>query len=456
MDDLRPFKENLKKRYDKDIMVSGPLAALIILIPALYHYIITTFFFGRYYEIASEINMFEWMTYVMSGCTVVAVIYPLYTRLVSHAGRDREWRESLISFAEAKGASTEALYEKHQEICEGDRFRMLKPLRVFAGITAISTYIIVIFGGVHWFQQIFCIFAGPVGALAVTLPTLVLYPSRHESGQIEFTRLLKEALGEVGIEISAMPETINHKSLKETVRLSFMSVGLYLVYDLMRRIFTDMNHHMRYQHAYERVLSAQLEGRDVRLDTDRKGRFIRLRRKPRPLIIAELFLVVVCLTYLMRLSGISLDIYYGISHFTIIDNPVLERLYNYVMAFVEICLMMVTIQALVGIKSGRIKSWRKVTRSCLAFMLMVIPQLLIYRSNSYTHIFDFNPYMTTVSVYGIILLMILSISIRKYYTPVGIRMPKTPSWVRYVFYGKLFPDENDDDRGLLGVMKKII
>ena len=453
MDDLQPFRNNLKRRYDMDVMVSGLLAVLIALIPLLYYYILNTFFYGRYYDIVNEVNIFEWMTYAITGCTIVAVIYPLYTRLITHAKRDREWRESLISFAESKGASTSALREKHQEITDGDRFRMLIPLKIFAGLTAVSTYVMVVFGSIHWLQQIVSIFVGPIGALIITMPTLIKFPYRHESDQIEFTRILKEALGEVGIEISVMPETMIHRERHEVIRLIVLSLGLYLVYRVIR-IITDMNGHMRYQHTYERVLLAQLEGKDAKLDTDRRGRFIRLRRKPKPLIVAELFLIAVCLTYLMRLSGISLDIYYDLSNFTIINNPDLERLYNYVMAFLEICLLMLTIQALIGIKSGRIRSWRKVTRSCIAFMLMVIPQLFIYKANSYTHLFDFNPYLTLVSVYGIILLMILSISIRKYYTPVGEKMPNTLTWVKYIFYGKLF-DDGSEDKGIMGVLKKI-
>ncbi len=434
-------------------MVNGLLAALIALIPLLYHYILNTFFYGRYYEIVTEANIFNWMTFAVTGCTIVAVVYTLYTRLVFHAKRDCGWRESLISFAEARGAPTSALREKHQEIADGDRFKMLIPLKILAGFTAVGTYIIVVFGGIHWFQQIICIFAGPIGALLVTIPMLVTYPYKHESSQIEFTKLLKEALGEVGITISVMPETMVHREWKEVLRLTVMTLGLYLIYGLVN-IFTNMNAHMRYQHSYERVLLAQLEGKDAKLDTDKRGRFVRLRRKPKPLIVAELFLIVVCLTYLMRLSGISLDIYYDLSNFTIINNPDIERLYNYTMAFLEICLLMRTIQALIGIKSGRIRSWRKVTRSCITFMIMVIPQLFIYKANSYTHLFDFNPYLTLVSVYGITLLMILSVSIRKYYTPVGEKMPDTLAWVKYIFYGKLF-DDGCDDKGMMGILKKI-
>ncbi len=115
------------------------------------------------------------------------------------------------------------------------------------------------------------------------------------------------------------------------------------------------------------------------------------------------------------------------------------------MLLTYIFLMLLAIFAMIGIESGRVLSWRKVVRSCILFLVPVFSSIFIYNSSSYTHMFDFNPYISLATVYGIILLMILSIPIRKYYTPVGKKMPEMKKWVKFVFGEKLFPDEDENE-----------
>ncbi|MBQ7979620.1 MAG: hypothetical protein IJ248_07725 [Candidatus Methanomethylophilaceae archaeon] len=441
---LYQFRKNLRTRYDRDHIISAPLAIILVLIPLIYYIILRYVLFARYYELVYEARLLQSIAFVMTLFIYVVIAYSLYSRLASHAKRDTDWRESLIAFADSEGADTTELRRLHEGITSRDRFQMLPYLNALVLVMIVCSTIAIIFSHLPD-EIIFTMILRPAFAvLLIATPSNILYPHRHEIKQIEFTRELKTALEPVGINISEMPAVIKTRSTSRTIELMILTLGTYVFYVFVM-MFINMNHHIRYQHSYERVLLAQLEGRDVELKIDTKGGFIRQRRKPKELIVAELFLMGICLMYLMRISGVALDLINDRTNVTIIKNLGLEEVYQGGMLLTYIFLMLLAIFAMIGIESGRVLSWRKVVRSCILFLVPVFSSIFIYNSSSYTHMFDFNPYISLATVYGIILLMILSIPIRRYYTPVGKKMPEMKKWVKFVFGEKLFPDEDENE-----------
>ena len=448
---LIPFRKNLKTRYDRDHIISTPIAIALVFLPVLYYLILKYILFARYYELVYETRLLQSIAVVMTLFIFTVISFCLYARLSSHDKRDSEWRECLIFFAEKKGAETDELRKYQDKISPRDRFHLVKLLQILLLALAVCCAIAIIFDNLTDKILYSMIIIPAALVIALTIPYNILYPSRHEKEQIEFTKMLKDALEPTGINISEMPSVVKHRGIKESLTLLLVTLGTYAIYVFVM-MFVNMNHHIRYQHSYERILLAQLEGRDVELKIDTKGGFIRHRRTPRALIVAELFLMGICLMYLMRISGVALDLINDRSNVTIIGNLGLEEFYQGGMLIAYIFLMLFAIFAMIGIESGRVLSWRKVVRSCILFLVPILSSIFIYNISSYTHMFDFNPYISLGTIYGIVLLMVLSIPIRRYYTPVGKTMPGIREWAKFVFVGKLFPDEDENE----GFLDKLI
>lgn len=447
---LGPFRNNLKTRYDRDHIISAPLTIALVFLPLLYYLILKYILFARYYELVYETRLLQNIAVVMTLFIFTVISFCLYSRLSLHAKRDMEWRECLIFFAEKKGAETDGLRRYHENIASRDGFRMVIPLQILLLTMVVCCAVAIVFSDLPDEVLNTMILIPAVLVILITTPSNIHYPIRHEKEQIEFTRMLKESLEPTEITISEMPSVVKNRSNKEILMLLVVTLGTYALYVFVM-MFVNMNRHIRYQHSYERILVAQLEGRDVELKIDTKGGFIRHRKKPMELIVAELFLMGICLMYLMRISGVALDLINNRVNVTIIKDLGLEEIYQGGMLLAYIFLMLFAIFAMIGIESGRVFSWRKVVRSCILFLVPVLSSIFIYNVSSYTHMFDFNPYISLATVYGIILLMILSIPIRKYYTPVGKTMPGVKEWVKFVFHGRLFKDDDEND-GLLDRM----
>lgn len=441
-DGLEDLRRNLADRYNRDSIVSGVLMLTLVLMPIVFmlfslwidgdQYYITSYSEYTGYTVAS----------VMEAFIILVITFSMYGRLVGHSERDIEWRESLISFAESKGADTSKLRIRHESIMKKEHFRMRVMLIVLLAVMVVLCYRAMTVDGYDSPERILMIFVPPVLGFFLTLPKNLFFPYRHEKRQIQFTEDLRNALRPCGIDVPAMPRVVKHRNLFTCLILLFITFGLYS-FALMVIMFKSMNNHIRYQHEYEDRLLAHLEGRDGAFDysTDENGLMNRERVMPKPLIIAQLFLIGMCGVYMTKLTGTTMDIRMGMVGTTIINDVDVELLFSKTMVLVDMLLMILAIVALIGIESGRLTSWRKVVRSCLFFLIPTLTAMFIYTGTSYTNMFRPSPALALVTVYGIVLMMVLSISIRRYYTPPGKEMPGISSWIRYVFYGELFPSD---------------
>ena len=162
---------------------------------------------------------------------------------------------------------------------------------------------------------------------------------------------------------------------------------------------------------------------------------------PASLMIAELFVLVLCASYMLKMVGIELDITAtGIDpQFTIdyITSLSQDMLTNYVLFMINLALLTFSIYSLLGIASRKPSSWRNVCRSCITFVIPLWLGVLFTMPDTNAHMFDFNPYITTGVLYNVLVLMLVSYSIKRFYVPVDPVIPRFRVWVRFIFFGKL-------------------
>ena len=168
----------------------------------------------------------------------------------------------------------------------------------------------------------------------------------------------------------------------------------------------------------------------------RKIRKINVRRSrmenkmPGGLILAELFIIVMCISYVFKITGTMMDI--------AADDELYPSIINVFMLQMNLVFLVTTIYALLGISSRRAESWKKVVKSCVTFTFSTFMSAFLMHSDSYVHAYDFNPYATLIVLSLVVIMMLLSEDIKKYYTPPLTKVRPTRYWFFYIFFGKLY------------------
>ena len=172
----------------------------------------------------------------------------------------------------------------------------------------------------------------------------------------------------------------------------------------------------------------------------RRGNVRRSRKEnemPAGLIIAELFIAVMCITYVFKITGTMMDIEAA--------DTLYPSVINVFMLQMNLVFLVTTVFALLGVSSRRAESWKKVVRSCFTFTFSSFMSAFLVQSDSYTHAFDFNPYATAIVLSIIVLMMLFSEDIKRFYTPPLMEVRPTFSWLGYIFFGKLYNMEYEID-----------
>ncbi len=433
---------NLENRNRWDTIINGPMCLALLIGPIFF-----AFYDwggdGQYYITGFEEYAGPLVASAVEAFMIVILLFTMYNRFVTHSRRDKMWREALIRHTESEGLNTDALVEYHRAITESDQFSMVRPLIAIILITAASSILAIIFFPMDIMGRVLIWIPVALGLL-FALPTCIRYPVKHENDQIRFTEILAETFRPTGVEITPMPRVVKVSKTWIHVVLLVVTSGLYAIIWLVIMV-REMNRHLRYQHAYEDHLLQFLEGDTEAFQgaLDEEGKVIRKRYMPKIMIITELLLIAICFTYMTRITGIVTDFNMDMVGNTVIHDINIELYYNYGMIILYLALMVSALFALVGIASGRLQSWRRIVRSCIAFVIPILASLFVYNPGSYVHMFDLNPYVTLAVAYGIVLMTVMSVSIRAYYTPMGREMPKVKEWFRYVFFGKLYEDDED-------------
>lgn len=163
-------------------------------------------------------------------------------------------------------------------------------------------------------------------------------------------------------------------------------------------------------------------------ETKRVGRQVEgHERLPMPLYIAELFLFLIMAVYFMQLAvlGMGITSDYG-------DIPVSVLTY-----IIDVVMIIATVDAVMGISSKKPSSWRKVMRG--AVLLFVFSVLTVTQGSlTATGLVALSPLIVTVICIPVAAIMFMK-SVRSYYVPPMLEMPKLHRWIAFVFFSQLFP-----------------
>ena len=488
-------------RYQDDMVMRVPSVLLIAIMPVLLLMllIILCSTDTSYNRLNDYVTVWVPLMFILEFFILSMITCMMYNRLKDHSNRDEGWRWALIQYASLKGANTHKLISIHQNIISKEQFKASKaPFVTMVAMfcfVVLSTLILIpeiALNGLESQNPLAASIAelvskliGSTNSVNIVYGTTLIaififltmflivsgkvlgFPYVHDSNQVKFTTELSVSLKRVGVNVPPMMGLISHRSFMFHIVLIVFTLGIYAIY-IMIWAFRGMNNHLMNQWMYEaemlkfikyngkrgfsdndpNVISygtlngkafSRFELRKLTGEIKKKARSD--NRMPRKLIIAEFFVMVICATYCLSAVALECQITHSYDSYRLsIDNLINITISAWIsigMFILNMFLLWGSINSLLCIASRRPNSWRQVTRSCVTFVVPLWVSALILKSNSLGSMFDFNPFVTTGVLYNVLLMMILSESIRKYYTPVITTMPRLSIWFKYIFKGRL-------------------
>ncbi len=501
------FRECVTMRYKKDTIMNGLATLVVLVLPIIVLGIVMLLseYGPQGFEKLKEYSsMFQTVIISIEMSVIMAIMYNMYKRLRTHSQRDRPWRKSLIVFAGRMGADTTELQEIDRKICIREHFT-LTPIIILLMVAMFiyCCYLFVVLAPLtyytHAISEAYNVDLGvsdlglpafytdlSVGVVICAVQFILIivkvlsFPYKHEKRKCQFTVELSKCLGEVGITIPPMIKIVKHHNILFHIFLMVITAGLYSIW-LVASIFKGMNHHLLNQWTYEDELlrTVESDGRDIfehympdyyadsnmdkreynRLAKRNMGQIRQYVKKankmPASLIIAELFIIVLCANYILKIIALECEITHNYevyeqlfanleNFFQILPTLQPKQIMDLVMIPVDLIMLSISISALLGIASRRTSSWRKVTRTCITFVIPLwISFIGLTNVSGLTHIFDFNVYATTIVLVGVFALMLFSKNIKEYYSPLGDQVPGIGAWLKYVFVGNLEGKEQE-------------
>ena len=431
--------------------------------------------------------------FAIQSFVMVVIMYRMYDRLAKHSLRDRMWMENLITVCESRGADVSGMRDCYEETLAKERFAM-RPLAIallilmtvftsWALVGAVSrveslygnqTYVLTLAGStliamdVMHLLVIGCLLHIFVMEVLVFIPSY-MYPYRHEERQVRFTQAMTDSVARLGIVIKPMELKAPPVDVRKLTIVTVLTAGYSYLF-LMFRSFNIMNSHLMNQWDYEAKLLVAVESKgrygfepEQETAEEKKGFIATIsrwysehikpdvgneRRMPPILIIAELFLLFLLGNYYLKLVTLgcvmSDEIYmYDYTLDSLPGLPV-HGWHNLILVYLYLYFIMLMIDSILGIASRKAPSWRKVVRCCFTVVVPLWYSAFVTRVTGMSHLFDFNVFITTAVLYDILLMMFVSESIKRYYTPIGYKMPGMWAWVKYALWGDIFTFVVDD------------
>ncbi len=487
------FRECVNARYQNDLVMNGFATFLVMIVPLIVLFVVSTLSRtdGQYSVLSDYMDKAVVLCLAFEAYVIVIIIYKLYTRLAKHSQRDKIWMMSLIEYARSKGANTDKMRSMLSEVRGKERF-VIHPLAVLFLIMMFIFLVWVIMEAVPFISDlgggnrdigimvgnttlmtVDVVYPAIIGGFVMVMLMMVfvfipvfIFPHAHEKRQVQFTRHMVNALDAVGIRVMPMTQVVK----KVPFILVFpiiMFTGGYGFFFLVFRVFRDMNNHLMNEWVYEAELLEAVESdgaygfnsefydrspdklRDGRKHSRMARRFSKRmkqmvreeNRLPAILLLAELFLLVLLGNYMLKLIALGCMISDEIDMYmftldTIRDLP-RDALVNVALILMDLFFIITMIDSILGIASRRASSWRKVVRSCFTFVIPLWLSAFVTNASGMSHLFDFNVFITTAILYDMLLMMIVSYDIRRFYTPAGYEMPRIRTWIRYAVWGKI-------------------
>ena len=499
------FRECVEERYQSDLVMNGFATTMVLLVPLVVLVVVAIMGAtgGKYSVLRDFVPGYTLTCIMIELFVVMVVIYNLYIRLYSHSRRDARWRRSLIHFVSSRGGDTRRMERCDSDSNREEGFPAMPLVRILLGMMLLLTFWVMLYvvpvlpSGIHDAPGYHLIIAGReigcfnvywfslvagfllcLAMFATAFVSILSFTYGHEQRQAEFTRCMSESLHATGFDILPMTPVVGRTS-KIAGILMFVFTGSLFFMFLTFKVFRNMNNHLMNGWVYEEELlkAVESEGRcgfDSEFydrSPDRTGgrrglhRFARRmkamvrgeNRLPRILVMAEVFLIVMCANYVLKLIVMSCDMSFDYDRYYLAwDTIISMRVSSWVriaLVLMDVVFVMTTIGSVLGLASRKASSWRKVVRSCVTFAIPLWMTALITKDGGLLHLFDFNVYITTVLLLIILSVMVFSEKVRRYYAPVGREMPPLREWIRFAFWGSIigaaasaavFGDDVDD------------
>lgn len=493
------FRQCVDLRYQTDLVMNIHATALVLITPLLV--LLIVYLLSRsdtVYGILSD----YWEKAVVVCIAVelfviMVIVYKLYTRLINHSKRDLLWMQSLLEYTRSKGGYTKDMEKTIRKTRKKERFTFrfipkLLLIIMFVFMSWVLLYATPEISSLEGGNELMNLYIGGESVFAIDIvyialmagmfPTFLMmvavfiplakFPYAHENRQVTFSRHLANSLHQVGVKVMPMTPIVKNMSIFLNLFMFFITMGLWYPFMIIK-MFRNMNNHLMNEWFYEAevlkaVESDGAEGFEDKLfemspERRTKNRKKKLSRKkfarrmkskvrgenalPAVLIIAELFLIVLCANYILKMIALEcvmtddIDLY-RFTIDTIRDVPLTVFL-NTLLIVLDLFFMMGMIDSILSIASRKAAAWKKVVRSCVTFVIPLWISAFVTNSTGLSHIFDFNVFITTAILYDVLLMMIVSYRIREFYTPAGYDTPPIRSWVRFALWGNIVSKKED-------------
>jgi len=460
------FLELVRTRHETDRILSTWICLFVMALNVILALVLML------YLHLGERNCLFFLT-VGVGLTLLTVGVVIRTRNREHVARDRKVALSLIEYLRESGAdvSEYALEEEYYSEPYGT-----KPV---AGIA----FMIFMFGMLPFWPlfnynfdvsdatsmvwPLISVFLGFIFYLGSSRAIFFL-PANHDEDQAYFYDRFCESCGEIGVTVEP-PEMVVKKTVRFLMPVIFLLVmaatfvtamvsttpmlvilvfliGMVVMLTVSSLMAVgEMNRHIIYQWTYEEYVLSRIHPLAQYVyeeDSDDPANRRAVRRKkslPMSLRLAELFLIIMCGMYLIKIFALGFDFnigYYG-------ERDEFTDGFNRfaIMSELNAILFVITLIALFAIRSRNIKGMRKVLRSCVTFTISAVLTETVIVSDSFSHYFDFNIYLTAAILYVLFLLVLTSPKARAFFTPYGMKPPGVLRTLRYAFFGKMTYEE---------------
>lgn len=265
------FVDCVIRRSETDSVPSTYLVVLVIIVPLILAQAFMAsgvtalgdWFDGNEYEVVYYVSLYA------ECCIVSFVLFVLTRRSSSHLARDIVWMDSLIGYAESKGADASTLRGIRDEASRG-RWTA-KGWVGTAFWLAVTAYTIIqgfiLFYGTgpedgRGLVPFVYVYLLVMAQFVFTLGTTAGFPYRHDRLQCEFSREFSERAAGFGLEIDAMEPSVRKARWIIHIVLFAVTLGVYSVVILLlanRRT----NTHIRSQWGYEsRVMISMIRHED--------------------------------------------------------------------------------------------------------------------------------------------------------------------------------------------------
>ncbi len=153
-------------------------------------------------------------------------------------------------------------------------------------------------------------------------------------------------------------------------------------------------------------------------------------KRPWQTLVAEGFLILVLTIYFAKIVVLAAGM--------LDEDGVGVWSWNFVVFLVEIFMLFVTADAMLGLASRRPKGWKKAVRGSMLLLLFTIIGWYSSSSISVSSLVTLNPLIVTPLVLMVIILMLMP-KVRDYYIPPMESRRSLWAWIKFSFFSELYP-----------------